>query len=80
MDVLKNGSAQGEGGGCGCELRLTSFLFISAISGKPSGFPDYALSWENVSTDVLSKMWFIISFWEILKILGYLLSIQQSPV
>ena len=56
MDVLKNGSAQGEGGGCGCELRLTSFLFISAISGKPSGFPDYALSRENVSSDVLSKM------------------------
>ena len=67
----------GEGGGC--KLWLTSFLFISAFSGKSSGFPDYTLSQEKVLTDVLSKMWFIISFWEKLKILGYLLSIQQSP-
>ena len=64
----------------GCELWLTSFLFISAFSGKPSGFPDYNLSQEKVSADVLNKIWFIISFRGKLKIIGYLLSIQQSPV
>ena len=63
----------------GCELWLTSFLFISAFSGKPSGFPDYTLSQEKVSADVVNKIWFIISFRGKLKI-GYLLSIQQSPV
>ena len=64
----------------GCELWLTSFLFISAFSGKPSGFPDYTLCQEKVSADVLHKIWFIISFRGKLKIIGYLLSIQQSPV
>ena len=68
-----------QGGGGVCKLWLTSFLFISAFSGKPSGFPDYTLSQEKVSADVVNKIWFIISFRGKLKI-GYLLSIQQSPV
>ena len=47
----------GPGGGvANYDLHLTSFLFISVFSGKPSGFPDYTLSQEKVSTDVLNKM------------------------
>ena len=68
---------QGRGEGGGCKLWLTSFLFISAFSGEPSGFPDYTLSQEKVLADVLNKIWFVISFRGKLKIIGYLLSISN---